>query len=295
MNIGIDSDQHLLYEGRSFVGAAIWPSPFVSTAKIVSADTEKLVAPEKQALIGDEWMFREDSFDPIARIRRGRFYRAGDRQPVEWSVHAHPALPTEVSKASGDLLTKRLTTFHSNSMRHLVTGTSGKFPLVLLGIDDRFTVWTIISIETISTGEDLVALKSRSSFGILPDVDFGLIVEPYKDNLRNQLEGFADAVHRSAATSIIDRARDCASLILLAYYNATSKNAKDLGALTKKLDAEGKTIAASVARILARLHARAKPVEVVKRALRPIHEQDGELAIQCLGTLLCELGWAKWR
>jgi len=44
----------------------------------------------------------------------------------------------------------------------------------------------------------------------------------------------------------------------------------------------------------ARLHARAKPVERAKRPMRPVREQDAELAIQCVGTILCELGWAEW-
>jgi hypothetical protein len=28
--------------------------------------------------------------------------------------------------------------------------------------------------------------------------------------------------------------------------------------------------------------------------LRDIHERDGELAVLCVGTILCDLGWAKW-
>jgi hypothetical protein len=31
------------------------------------------------------------------------------------------------------------------------------------------------------------------------------------------------------------------------------------------------------------------------RPLRPIREQDAELAVQLVGTMLCDLGWAEWR
>ena len=56
-----------------------------------------------------------------------------------------------------------------------------------------------------------------------------------------------------------------------------------------------KVIAVAAAKIIARLHARAKPVEKVKHSLREICQQDAELAAQCLGIILCELGWANWR
>lgn len=75
------------------------------------------------------------------------------------------------------------------------------------------------------------------------------------------------------------------------------EGAKDLGALTNDLERENepKVIAVGAAKVIARLHARAKPVEKAKRPLREIREQDAELAAQCLGVILCELGWADWR
>jgi len=39
---------------------------------------------------------------------------------------------------------------------------------------------------------------------------------------------------------------------------------------------------------------RGKPSEQEKRIFRPINEQDAELAVQYIGTILCELGWARW-
>jgi hypothetical protein len=63
-----------------------------------------------------------------------------------------------------------------------------------------------------------------------------------------------------------------------------------------QLQDENKTVADHAANIIARLHARAKTSESEqeKRELRSIREQDAELATQCLGTLLCEIGLAKW-
>ncbi|MGU9961573.1 MAG: hypothetical protein ACNYPF_00960 [Candidatus Puniceispirillales bacterium WSBS_2018_MAG_OTU23] len=69
---------------------------------------------------------------------------------------------------------------------------------------------------------------------------------------------------------------------------------KDLGALVKKLEGDEKIIAANSANIIARLHARAKPVEQELRELIQIREKDAELVVQCIGTILCELDFAEW-
>jgi hypothetical protein len=108
------------------------------------------------------------------------------------------------------------------------------------------------------------------------------------------LDNFADEVHRASPVSVIDRARDAASQMLLAYYNATGKDAKDLGHLAKRLLEDQSIVAGNVASIIARLHSRAKPSERERQEMRAIREQDAQLVVQCVGTLLCELNWADW-
>lgn len=297
MNIGIDRDRNLCYEGRSAWGHAVWPSPVITPARIVFEQEGDLKAENRRDLVGDAWIFREDSFDPIARIRRGRFYQAGNQQPQQWHVQVHPAIPSETREANKGIVTKALETFYGNPIWHRFIKDQKEQPLVLLGFDERFTVWTIINVEYISTGEDLVTLKACSSLGVLPKLERNKIPENSRTSVMASIDAFADEVYRAAPVSIIDRARDAASQILLAYFGLLGEDAKDLGALTNDLEKENepKIIAVSAARIIARLHARAKPVEKAKRSLREIREQDAELAAQCLGVILCELGWAGWR
>jgi len=269
----------------------------ITPARIVFEQEGDLKAENRRDLIGDAWIFREDSFDPIARIRRGRFYQAGNQQPQQWHVQVHPAIPSETREASKGIVTKSLETFHGNPIWHRFIKDQKEQPLVLLGFDERFTVWTIINVENISTGEDLVTLKSCSSLGVLPQVESGKIPENSRSAVMASLDAFTDEVYHAAPVSVIDRARDAASQILLAYFGLLGEGAKDLGALTNDLEKENepKIIAVSAAKIIARLHARAKPVEKAKRSLREIREQDAELASQCLGVILCELDWADWR
>lgn len=294
MILGIDRNQGLFYEGTGRYGRAIWPAPIITPAKIVFESDGPMRPEISSDHITSVCRFREDYFDPIARIRRGRFYFAEETQPVEWFLQPHPALPFESSSSDKNHLRKSLDTFQGKSIWHKFIKGRHEQPLVLLGLDDRFTIWTIINIEAISTGEDLVTLKARSSLGILPIIDHKEIPEQFHAKIRESLDAFADEVHRSAPVSVIDRARDAASQCLLAYFDLAGSSARDLTALAKKLEDNEKVIAASAAKIIARLHARAKPVERAKRPLPQIREQDAELAAQCVGTILCELGWADW-
>lgn len=93
---------------------------------------------------------------------------------------------------------------------------------------------------------------------------------------------------------MIDRARDVATYALLAFLNIPKEKAMDLGDLVKILKTKEFAIVESTANIIARLHARAKPSEQEKRSLLPIREQDVDLTVQCIGTLLCEIGYAEW-
>ena len=253
-------------------------------------------AEDRKDFVADSMVFREDSFDPVTRIRRGRFYQAGGPQPSEWHVQVHPAIPNEAFQADKGIIKKSLHTFFGHTIWYQFSKCQ-KQPLVLLGFKDRFTIWNIIDIESTSTGEDLVTLKSCSSLGILPEVKGSKIPESSRKIVMESLDLFIDEVHRAAPASVIDRARDSASQVLLAYFGLEGEDAKDLGGLTKDLENEGKPkmIAVAATKIIARLHARAKPAEKARHSLREIYQQDAELATQCLGVILCELGWANWQ
>ena len=291
INIGIDKNLGLVYEGDSNYGRGLWPTPVITPAKFVYSSDEDLKACSSSDHFG--YRFREDSYDPIARVRRGRFYCTQDSLIQRWKVARHPGSPFDSIAPDIHGFSKNLETFYGNPIWYKIQEREEN-PIVLLGVDDRFTSWTIISVEAIATGEDLVTLKARNSFGILPRILDGKVPEDFQAKLKETLETFTDEVHRSSPVSVIDRARDVMAHALLAHFDLRKENAKDLSVLAKKLEDEKKYIGANAAKIVAQLHARAKPSEQEKRDLRPIREQDADLAVQCVGTLLCEIGLAEW-
>lgn len=277
-----------MYEGNYPYSRGLWPAPVVTHAKVIFDTGVTLEAERSTDLLGCR--FREDQYDAIARVRRGRFYatESGRSQPAEWHVQPHVAVLNEQQSR------KSLLTYASCSIGHRFGQGRHEQPLVLLGMDDGFTMWTILAVERISTGEELVTLKGRSTFGILPIVKVVSVPELFRKQVRERLDTLADEAHRSAPSSVIDRARDAANQVLLAYYGLTGESAQELSALGTRLERDDKIIAASVVKIVARLHARAKAVEQQRREMRPIREQDAEFAVQCVGALLCEIGWAEW-
>jgi len=294
LTLGIQGRDGIVYEGSGQHGRAVWPAPIITPARIVFESEGPLVAERSSSSITSACRFREDSYDPVTRVRRGRFYLATGTQPSQWYVQPHPALSYERPEEGQHAIHKQLETFQGLSVWNKYLKDSTEQPLVLLGLDDRFTIWTIIGIEVVSTGEELVTLKARRSLGLLPNIDYSKIPEDFRTAVMESVEAFSDEAHRAAPVSVVDRARDTASQITLAYFEATGSAAKDLSDMSKRLADKQLVVAASAATIIGRLHARAKPVERAKRDLRAVREQDAELAIQCVGTILCELGWAEW-
>lgn len=294
INIGIQKNEGLVFEGNTHFGRVLWPAPVITSAKIVSPTDEDLSAQPDNEQFG--YIFREDYFDPVTRIRRGRFYHSTESLTQQWFVRPNQLNPLQrrdLSLTVSDYLS--LETYQQrNIWYHHIKGKT-ELPLVFLGTGERYTVWQMVDIEVISTGEELVTLKARSNLGVLPRLKIDRIPEKHLGRLREALSTFVDEVHRSSPASVVDRARDVAIQAILSYYDTDDAVAEDLGALVKKLRRDELSVPGDAANLIARLHARCKPNEQAKRKLPAIREQDAELATQCVGTILCELGLAGWR
>lgn len=298
MNIGIDSNLNLVYESNSLWGHALWPTPFLSPAEVAPSTSTVLKPTTIQNLGPNLLIFREDAFDPVSRIRRGRFYRAGNSQPHQWQVYPHPAMPDENRKiGSAGVLPKSLYTFFGNPFTNELRKYAGQQVLVILGAEDSFTVWTVINIEKMASGEELATLKARQGIGALPRLNPGAIPEAGRGKVLTALDKLVEDIYRAGPESVVDRAREAATAILSAYLQdrEIARPGLDLDVLIKKMEGESKVVAANAANIVRLFHGRGKSAVQEKLPVRALCEQDAELAVQCVGTILCELGWADWR
>ncbi len=297
MNIAIDENKNIIYEGSGYYGYALNPSPLISPAAIAPPSEN----PVDHAPQGHgqhlEYLFREDDFDPVTRIRRGRFYRFTGTQ--RWHVTVHPVALAQYSEHERTHRTRDCDIFSHTSLWSQFLRQGEPRPLVILGSKDRYTLWRILSIETNISGEEIVVLKGRHSFGALPDVDREKIPVERRGKVLSTLEKLQEDIFRASPASVIDRARDACTAILKAFLgdDPSLKVDADLGRFIRRLEEknlyENVRYAAGIVRIF---HSRAKPsIQEKIQDIREAQEQDAELAVQCVGTILCDLGWAVWR
>ena len=133
--IAVDTDLGLLYEGGIGYGRQVVPTPSTAPAFITPEHRFTAKLPPSYNLAQADFLFREDSFDPVSRIRRGRPYFAAPARPAPWLV-AHP---------SGVNDTRSVYPFQPlhvpqrlDEIRKL-----GDQPLIVIGTDASFTIWTI--------------------------------------------------------------------------------------------------------------------------------------------------------
>jgi len=309
-SLGIKQDIGGVYEGpTTFSSAAILGYhidiiPVLTPAKIVKNihnGEEKFLSNSEFDLYKIELIFREDSFDPVSRIRRGRFYKKGDTQPRRWQVCSTRGVYYNKHNLN-DVATFDSCQISKDYLSNL------KQPLVILGYEPNATIWTIVSIETTLLREEVVALRSRKTIGMLPVIkgEFFQDLEKLKQNEHpSALEILERDINLATPESVVDRSREAAVEILNVFlYQKNSKVDKieDLGGtlnafkgyLSESNKDKEYVIVQCAAKIIQRLHPRNKVVEQVNRDIPPVEEQNAELAIQCVGAILCDLGFASW-
>lgn len=297
---GIDADRRLFYEGSpSLYGSGIWPAPFASIATRISQSGDWAEIPWACDLAWAKLIFREDAFDPVTRIRRGRLYQRYEAQPAQWHVQRHPAAPQESGGVDlSGLFVKSLYTYAP--WFGAGEATTGQSPaLFALGVRDSYTLWTLLSVERLSTGEDLLTLRARSSLGAMPSLDEAAIPPDGVDEIRRQIDRVSDAEHRQGLEAIIDAGRYAAPAAIGLWLADREGDARfravDLNEHIKHPEGGASPMALLInaAKLIARLHARLKPNEEFSRGARRLTEADAEAALASLSLVLRELGWTR--
>lgn len=301
ISIGMTQDGLLVYEGSGRYGHPVWPSPVISRAHLIERESDWLRIPPQGTRLS--LVFREDSFDPVTRVRRGRLYDGTRKQPDDWRVRPHPALGGEEERRShrnGGEISVSLESFDAYQ-GFAEKPNRGRGLNIALGTSDAVSAWRIVAIERIFTGEDLLTLRARTSLGVFPDLIPGAIPAVALHRLETALAAAADAVFREGPTSIIDRCRDAAQ-VALAHWLANEENEDalityEIARLCERLEAREPAkvpkLLITTARLIAQMHARGKPVEQVRRKKTAPSEGDAETVVAALGSLLREIGWSK--
>lgn len=284
--LGICIDSGLSYEGSFTTGHRIQPAPMLLPLQFVENETV-----EAPGLVGGypKQIFREDSFDPITRIRRGRVYT--------WHSHEHQWFVQDPFRS--DLREKSWNRGCAKIINAMVyqkdplSGLALKPHLkVQLGDDHGSSIWKILLRETSIHGSQILTLKSYRSLGEIPDLALNEIPPEVLPALTAELERVERSANRMSPDDVVDRCRNALTII----YGALGGNrANDLDRAIKHYLAkfQKKEVVANAGHIVKRLHSRGKACEQYSKDLRPLSEEDAQLALRCLGFVLIETGWAS--
>jgi hypothetical protein len=297
MYLGIETQTGLIYAGSNpgLLMPAV-PIPIVTQARLIKVPEDWGRVPTGPV----SWVFREDTFDPVTRTRRGRLYETDTAfaQPWNHRVVPHPYEdPFGRQEGAGGRTSKPLLVY--KTCRSLLAEKRLGLGLTLaLGDATAVSAWRIIQAEIDATGCLMVSLKSLSAFGILPHLDTAKVPSDLQKVADQAFERVLNSAFREAPISVIDHCRNAMTVFLSAWLVGQNHNRSILAAdLGKVADMVGgppydRLVISWAARIIARLHSRGKDNEMRSKGLRAPVDEDAEFALEALGFVLRELEWA---
>lgn len=288
--LGVCKNTGAVYEGAYRErGFRFFPAPVLSPATIVEAAAEEYQASHKSHPY--ELIFREDSFDPITQVRRGRLYKWSDK--FEWYVNDPYRQDLKlIPQMQGHKLDANTYERHPIIQNREGERDYRKLKL-LLGKERYFTVWEILSVEMMANDEELYTIKSLRTLNNVLDVkqtEHNVEIYP---RLEKAVCKLRDCVDRMSPESVIEASRNVLSIVFswrigckkmdlgqaVSHYIKTNENQPDM--------------IASCGKIVARMHVRCKDNEKENLQFRDVTEHDAQLAIECVNFLLQEQGWVE--
>lgn len=300
MHIGFETNTGHVYEGASAPQFVVWPSPVLSQAKLIEHDADWSDLPKGLSQTPFAWVFREDVFDPVTRVRRGRLYEsASNTQALGYPVSAHPFDHEVVREIAAQR--KLIKNLYAYAPCHtfLNRADRGLGTTLALGHGRSFSLWRVIQTELVVSDDVMVTLKAISAYGILPELDGEKLNAEDRQPVERALERVVSSAFRESAISVIDHCRNAATVILSRWMvqqgAQSSILTRDLGEVAKVIGQEPycKAAARNAAEVIRLLHPRGKANEQETKGLRLPVDEDAEAAIHALGFLLREIGWSK--
>lgn len=263
--------QGLWYEGSQSWLRRIQSHPIILPFSVVGKTESK------------ELLFLEDYFNSTTRIRRGRLFQKDDRNSWPASV---------VSRFPNSDLRYDVDRFDVNRSYKTADVQIRHGDEIELGDGSAGSRWIVVLSERIGLEGHYVTIKSKTFFGVLPELLPDQIPQSNKDDVLGSIEAVVDAASIQAPQSVIDACRNAACHLISAKFPASNPVGKqDLGKLVGWLAKNDRKSCGSAGSLINSLHSRAKVNAAVSRGTRPISGRDAELALSSLAFLLQDFGW----
>ena len=298
MYLGIDQQSGLVYEGFDGPILPVVPRPTVTQAKLIRREEDWDDLPTGIAHSPMAWIFREDTFDPVTRTRRGRLFQPEGARPTQYKVLPDPYEDPHGRTVGAQGRTTRTLYGYKACASLLQEPHRGLGLKIALGVRDASSAWRIIQTEVVANGCVMITLKSLSAFGILPAVDMVTIPAEFEPTISQTVARALDSAFRETPVSTVDQCRNALTALLSRWLVTQGHDrsilGEDLGKIATIVGQEPykKGMVSNLAQVVARLHSRGKTNEAHTKGLRVPVDEDAELALHSLGFVLRDIGWA---
>jgi hypothetical protein len=300
MHLGIEQQSGMVYEGVHGPDLPVFPAPSVTLATLIREPEDWAGLPVDLESTHTSWVFREDSFDAVSRVRRGRLYQPwGNSRPSEYRVAPNSYDLAAMRRAGSDGRIQLPVYRYQGCISLLELAFGGQGQTLALGTSRASSAWLIVQTEMLANRAVMVTLKAKSAFGILPEIDYSRVDGEFQVRVRDAMTYVLDAAFKASPPSVVDRCRDAMVAVMAPWLVQRGHDrailVPDLGKVGVVFDDKAYQLhcVSRLADVVRRLHVRTKPNERLTLGLRELTEEDAELAIQSLGFVIRELGWAK--
>lgn len=300
--LGIEHENGLVYEGADNPSHLTVPTPIISQCALIESPSDFDKLPCGMQSDPFRWIFREDSFDPVSRVRRGRLFQSfGEANRASVLVEPHPNLLSDsLRMAVGGRVSKDLNVFiHCTEL--LSRPKRGEGLQLAIGNTQAHSLWRILQTEQTVSQDVLVTLRAESAFGILPALKMSQISEENRKSVSDAYDRIMQVAYRDSPTSVVDQCRNfCAVVTARWLYKLTGNRAileEDLGscitAVKKHFGEKEQRLIRAALETVNLLHPRGKDNERERYDLREVSKEDAELALHATGFVIAELGWGN--
>ena len=230
-------------------------------------------------------LFRENYLNSATRIRRGRLYQRDSHHT--WVGSRVERFPDSApSFMTADVVANK--SYKAVECKVRPSGTA------ILGDNDAQSHWIVVFSEKVGLDAHYLTLKSKTYFGVLPEVNRDAIPEANRQDILQALDAVAEAAPIQAPQPVIDACRNAACHMISAQFPKSNPTGeKDLGPMVRWLSDNTHQTKADAADIVNRLHSRAKANAAAQHGTRPVSRQDANLAVDAIAFLLQDFGWAE--
>ncbi|CAH0443778.1 hypothetical protein [Ralstonia pseudosolanacearum] len=299
--LGIEHQNGLIYEGRDDPSYLTVPTPIVSQCALIESPSDLGKLPQGVGTDPFRWIFREDSFDPVSRVRRGRLFQPlGNSNKQFVLVIAHPYVLSDINQSAVGQVRKEMTVFiHCTPL--VSHPDRGEGLQLAIGHAGAYSLWRILQTEQTVSQDVLVTLRAESAYGVLPTLDVAQIPEDGRQAVTEAYERVMNVAYQDSPTSIVDQCRNLCAVLIARWLRQLTGDEKtlhnDLGGCISAVkryfgESEQKLVRAALETVNL-LHPRGKENERERYSLRAVSNADAELALHATEFVIRELGWGR--